>query len=234
MPIYYGSRTLKKEKGLYKSKRRIASKSKKLTTSKVKAIAQKIIDKNTEFKRIVRALPATAVTNITDGLVLWQGPRIPAGTGEMDRNGLEVQLRTLRFKLVFKSIGESNRVRLVLVRYPQSVGIQGNLNDVLVNTSAQNVMISPWLKNGPTKYQIMYNKIHKLGTLGVMDGSYKYQGIQFDVRFPKQGQTLHYDDSTTTNPDKNSFFLYCVADQALASPNQNEVLMYSEATFTDA
>jgi len=204
------------------------------STSSIKKIVQHVIDKQLEFKRILRLLASTAVSNITDGQVLWQGPRIPQGDGEMDRNGLEVQLRKLRFKINFKSIGNSNRVRLILVKYPQAVGIQGNLTDILVNTSAGNVMISPWLKNGPTKYQILYNRIHKLGTLGVMDGSYKYQEVKFDVKFPRQGTTLHYDDGTTTNPDRNAFFLYCVADQALVSPNTNEVNMYSEAVFTDA
>lgn len=228
MPIRFRKGHKKADISAYRSRKR------KLTTNNVKKICQKVIDKNQEFKRILRALPATAVTNITDGQVLWQGPRIPQGDGEMDRNGLEVNLRKLRFNLLFKSIGMSNRVRLILVKYPQAVGIQGNLSDCLVNVSAQNAMISPWLKNGPTKYQILYNKTHKLGTMTVMDGSYKYQEVKFDVKFAREGQTLHYDDGTTTNPDRNAFFLYCVADQALASPNQNEVLAYTQAVFTDA
>lgn len=206
----------------------------KTSVTQVKRICQNVLDKNTEFKRILRDLPATAITNITNGQILWQGPRIPQGTGENDRNGLEVNLRTLRFNLLFKSIGASNRVRIILVKYPQSVGIQGNLSDCLVNVSAQNVMVSPWLKSGASKYQILHNKIYALGTKTVMDGTYKYQSFKFDIKFKKSGQKVHYVDSTTTNPDKNSFFLYCVADQALASPNQNEVVMYSTAVFTDS
>lgn len=203
------------------------------TADGVARIAQRQIDKNLEFKRKLRDLPATAITNITNGQILWQGPRIPAGTGEMDRIGLRVNLRKLRFKYIFKSIGGSNRVRLILIKYPQPAGSAQNLEDCLVNVTAQNVMCSPWLKNGAVKYQVVYNRIHKLGVLGVMDGSYKYQEVKFDISFKKEGESLHYVDATTSNPDKNSYVLYCVADQALASPNQNEVLGYSECVFTD-
>lgn len=222
-----------RREGKTKGRRKHRSSKAKTSVSQVKRICQNVLDKNTEFKRILRALPATAVTNITDGQLIWQGPRIPQGDGENDRNGLEVNLRTLRFNLLFKSIGASNRVRIILVKYPQTIGVAGNLNDCLVNVSAQNVMISPWLKSGPVKYQILHNKIYNLGTKTVMDGTYKYQSFKFDIKFKKSGQKVHYDDATTTNPDKNSFYMYCVADQALASPNQNEVLCYSTSVFTD-
>lgn len=216
-----------------KKRRIIRSSKRRPTTSSVKKICQKIIDKNTEFKRYLRLLPTTALSNVTNGQILFQGPPLPQGDGAMDREGLEVKLRKLRFKAVIKSIGAPNRVRLILVKYSQTVGAAGNLSDVLVNVSAQNVMISPWLKNGPVKYQIVYNRIHQLGTKGVMDGEYKYQNIEFDVKFRKEGETLHYDDGTTSNPDKNCFFLYAVCDLALASPNTNEINLYSEAVFTD-
>lgn len=214
-------------------KRRRTYSKKKVTGSAVKKICQKIIDKNTEFKRYVRLLPATAVSNITNGQILFQGPPIAQGDDTDMRNGDEVQLRKLRFKMVIKSVGASNRLRLVLVKYPQTAGIAGNLGDVLENVTAQNVMISPWLKNGDIKYQILYNKIHNLGTKTVMDGTYKYQNIEFDVKFKKEGESLHYNGPATANPDKNCFILYAVADQALPSPNTNEISCYTTGVYTD-
>ncbi len=214
-------------------RRRVTKSKRRPTTSSVKKICQKIIDKNTEFKRYVRLLPATAVTNITNGQILFQGPPIAQGDDTDMRNGDEVQLRKLRFKMVIKSVGASNRLRLVLVKYPQTAGIAGNLGDVLENVTAQNVMISPWLKNGDIKYQILYNKIHNLGTKTVMDGTYKYQNIEFDVKFKKEGESLHFNGPATANPDKNCFILYAVADQALPSPNTNEISCYTTGVYTD-
>jgi len=205
----------------------------KMTVPKVKRIAQRVVDKNTEFKRYIRVSPVTALTNITDGQLLFQGPQIPQGDTALEREGNEVMLRKLRFKIMFKSIGASNRVRLILVKYSQNVGAAGTLADVLENVSAQNVMISPWKKDGPVKYQIMYNKIHQLGTKTVMDGTYKYQNIDIHVKFPKAGTAIHYADGTTQSPDKNNFVLYAVADQSLASPNTNEINFYAEAVYTD-
>jgi hypothetical protein len=202
------------------------------STSTVKKICQKLIDKNTEFKRYVRELSSTAVVNISNGQILFQGPPIAQGPSALERDGNEVMLRKLRFRLMFKSIGSSNRVRLVCVQYPQTAGALNTLEDVLTNVSTA-PMISPWKKDGTVKYRILYNRVHKLAVLGSMDGSYKYQGINIDIKFPKAGLPLHYDDGTTANPDKNNIMLYCVADQALASPNQNEVQMYTEAVFTD-
>lgn len=207
--------------------------SKKTSTSQVKKICQKIIDKNTEFKRYVRLLPATALTNITNGQILFQGPQIAQGDDNDMRNGDEVKLRKLRFRMVIKSVGASNRVRLVLVKYPQNSGIAGTLADCLLNVTAQNVMISPWLKNGDIKYQILYNRIHNLGTKTVMDGTYKYQNIHFDVKFKREGETVHYNGPATANPDKNCFILYAVADQALPLPNQNVIQCYSTCVYTD-
>jgi len=214
-----------------RKKRRTAKST--VSVARVKRIAQRVVDKNTEFKRYIRDLPVVALTNITDGQILFQGPPIPQGDSALQREGNEVMLRKLRFRLMFKSIGASNRVRLVLVKYKQNVGAAQTLVDVLENVSAQNVMISPWKKSGPVKYQIMYNKIHQLGTKTVMDGTYKYQNIDISVKFPKAGTALHYADGTTSPPDKNNFILYAVADQSLASPNTNEINLYTEAIYTD-
>lgn len=209
------------------------SKAIKTSKSKIVQICQKVIDKNTEFKRYVRVSPVVALTNITDGQLLFQGPQLAQGDSALEREGNEVMLRKLRFNVMFKSIGASNRVRIVLVKYSQNVGAAGTLIDVLENVGAQNVMISPWRKNGPVKYQICYNRIHNLGTKTVMDGTYKYQSFKIDVKFPKAGCPLHYEDGTTQNPDKNNFILYAVADQALAAPNTNEINLYTEAVYTD-
>ncbi len=216
-----------------KKRRLVRSSKRRTTTSSVKRICQKIIDKNTEFKRYVRLLPTTALNNITNGQILFQGPPIAQGDDTDMRQGDEVKLRKLRFKMVIKSVGASNRVRLVLVKYPQTSGIAGNLGDCLLNVSAQNVMISPWLKNGDIKYQILYNKIHKLNTMAATGGTYKYQNIEFDVKFKREGETLHYNGPATANPDKNCFILYAVLDQALATPNTNEINCYSECVYTD-
>jgi hypothetical protein len=203
------------------------------STSRVKKICQNIIDKNSEFKRFDDELSATSINNITNGQILWKGPMIVQGDTALQRDGNEVFLRKLKFNVMFKSVGNSNRVRLILVQYPQTIGSVGTLSDVLKDVTAQHVMISPWLKNGPVKYRILHNRIYQLGTKGVMDGSYKYQSFKIPVRFPKAGLKLHYDGPTTQVPDKNSLVLYCVADQALTGANMNICDMQTEAVFTD-
>ncbi len=213
-----------------KSYNRSYNKSK--SDKKTRKICQEVIDSNTEFKRYVRDLPATALSNITNGQILFQGPPIPQGDDAISRDGNEVKLRKIKFKMLVKSVGASNRVRLILVKYPQPPATL-DLSTVLINVTAQNVMISPWVKNGEFRYQILYNRIHNLGTKTVMDGTYKYQDITIECRFKKSGETLHYKDAVTANPDKNAFVLYAVSDQALASPNTNELSMYTECVYTD-
>ncbi len=205
----------------------------KLTENKVKAIAQKVVDKNTEFLRLTDTLSATSVSNITVGQPIWKGPSL-TGTSTPARKGDEIQLRKLKFNIMFKSIGESNRVRLVLIQYPQVLGAQSDLSDVLEDVTAQHVMISPYKKNGDVKYRILHNRIYQLGTKGVMDGSYKWQSFKFDIKFPKQGLSCHYDQLTSLYPDKNSMLLICVADQALTGANMNQVFCKTESVFTDS
>jgi len=216
----------------YRSKRRRAV-SKKRSTSTVKKICQKIIDKNTEFLRLTDTLSATSIANITTGQILWKGPQLTAATTPA-REGNEINLRKLRYNVMFKSIGAPNRVRLVLVQYPQNTGAVNTLADVLEDVTAQHVMISPWKKNGEVKYRILHNKVYQLGTKGVMDGEYKYQSFKFDIKFPKAGMKVHYENSTSPSPDKNGIVLYCVADLALTGANMNVCWAKTEQVFTDA
>lgn len=201
--------------------------------AKVKKICQKIIDKNTEFYRYTDTLSATSIANITTGQILWKGPPVTSATTPA-REGDEISLRKLRFNVMFKSVGAPNRVRLVLVQYPQNTGAVNTLADVLEDTTAQHVMISPWKKNGEVKYRILHNKIYQLGTKGVMDGEYKYQSFKFDVKFPKAGLKIHYENSTAAQPDKNGMVLYCVADLALTGANMNICWAKTEQVYTDA
>ena len=205
----------------------------KPTTRQVQKIAQKIFDKNTEFLRLTDTLSATSIANITTGQILWKGPQL-SGSTTPARKDDEILLRKLRFNVMFKSIGAPNRVRLVLVQYPQNTGAANTLADVLQDVTAQHVMISPWKKNGEVKYRILHNRVYQLGTKGVMDGEYKYQSFKFDIRFPKAGLKIHYENSTSPSPDKNGLVLYCVADLALTGANMNVCWAKTEQVFTDA
>lgn len=216
-----------------KKRRLVRSSKRRPSTSSVKKICQKIIDKNTEFKRYVRDLAPTALNNITTGQILFQGPQLPQGSDALDRDGDEVMLRKLRFNILTKTTTKPNRVRFILVRYSQPPATL-DLSTVLLNTTAQNVMLSPWIKNGDIRYQIVYNKIHRLGTMGVMDSEIKYQQFKIDVKFNKAGDKLHYNGPVTQNPDKNCYVLYAVCDLAFTpTTGLNEIQMYTEAVFTD-
>lgn len=211
------------------------------TVARVKEIAQKVYDKNVEYLRLVDTLSQTSVSNITVGQPLWKGPLLstiqPSPTPtplNVLRKGEEIQLRKLKFNLMFKSIGASDRVRIVLIKYPQLAGATNNLTDVLQDVTAQHVMISPWKKNGNVKYQILHNQIYNIGTKGVMDGTYKYQSFKFSIRFGKSGLNVHYADATVNSPDRNSLLLMMVADQAPASPNGIECWAKIESVFTDS
>lgn len=204
-----------------------------ITVNKVKKIAQSVVDKNTEFLRLTDTLSSTSIANITDGQILWKGPQLSASTDPL-REGDEINLRLLKINIMFKSIGAPNRVRLILVRYLQPTGAVNTLADVLEDVTAQHVMVSPWKKNGEVKYKIEHHGIYRLGTMGVMDGEYKYQSFRINVRFPKQGMKIHYENSTSPSPDKNGFVLYCVADQALTGANMNVCWAKTEQVFTDS
>ena len=214
-------------------KARIPRASAKPTTRQVKKIAQKIFDKNVEFLRLTDTLSATSISNITTGQPLWKGPLLAATTTPPRKDDM-ILLRKLKFNVMFKSIGESNRVRLVLIQYPQVLGATADLSDVLEDVTAQHVMISPYKKNGDVKYRILHNRIYQLGTKGVMDGSYKWQSFKFDIKFPKAGLPIHYDSAASTAPDKNSLLLMCVADQALTGANMNQAFAKVESVFTDS
>jgi len=204
-----------------------------ITKSKVKKIAQNVLDKNSEFKRRLDYLAETTLTSITTGHVLFDGPQVAVGDGAENRDGLIVNLRQLRFKLGFRYKGDPVKIRLIGVRYPQG-SESPSLSDLLTHPTAEQCMISPWLKRGPVKYSIWCNKIVSLGGDATMSGTFKEKYINMNVPVPKAGQKLTYEDGSTQTPDKNRYTLFAVCNilPALAE-NRPQVNMFTSTVYTD-
>ena len=127
---------------------RIVRKSKALTKaqkSSVKKIAQKVVNKNTEWKRRLDYQGGIGMTSLT-GHVLFDGPEISVGDGGEQRDGLTVMLRKLRFKLQCAYKGIPTKVRLIGARYPQGSS-SPNLADLLTHPTATQAFYSPWLRS---------------------------------------------------------------------------------------
>lgn len=206
----------------------------KMTTAKVKHIAQNVINKQTEFKRRLDYITNQTITSISTGMVLFDGPQLAAGDGAENRDGLEVSLKSLKFKLMFKYESIPVQVRLILVRYPQG-SESPSLSDLLTHPTSSQVMISPWLKSGPVKYSVLYNKIIKLGGDSTMSGTYKEKIVDFSVKLARAGQKICYESGTTQTPDKNRYTLFAVQN-ILPAVNADRVQVngFVSTGFTDS
>lgn len=213
-------------------RRRVRSSARKMTTSKVKKIAQKVINKNAEFKRRLDYIPVTAITSITTGHLLFDGPQILNGDGSEERDGLQVTLKKMKFDLQFKYESIPTQIRLIGVRYPQGSATP-SLADLLSHYST-NAIISPWVKAGTVKYSVWCNQIVKLGGDATMSGTYKNKQVSVQVKLPAAGQKLTYESGTTQPPDKNRYCLFAVANilPALAA-DRPQVAGYVSTVFTD-
>jgi hypothetical protein len=215
-------------------RRRVRSGSRKMTTSKVKRIAQKVINKQTEFKRRLDYITNQTITSISDGHVLFDGPQVAVGDGAENRDGLEINLKSLKFKLLFKYESMPIQARLILVRYPQG-SESPSLSDLLTHVTASQVMISPWLKAGPVKYSVLYNKIIKFGGDSTMSGTYKEKIVDFSVKLPSSGQKIVYENGSTQTPDKNRYTLF-VVQNILPAQNADRLQVngFVHTGFTDS
>lgn len=215
-------------------RRRVRSASRKMTTSKVKKIAQKVINKQTEFKRRLDYITNQTITSISTGHLLFDGPQIVSGDGLEQRDGAQVNLKSLKFKLLFKYESVPVQVRLILVRYPQG-SESPSLADLLTHPTNSQVMISPWLKNGPVKYSVLQNKIIKLGGEATMSSTYKEKIVEFAVKLPSSGQKITYESGTTQTPDKNRYSLF-VVQNILPALNADRVQVngFVSTGFTDS
>ena len=204
-----------------------------MTEKKVKKIAQNVIDKQSEFKRRLDYLAETTLTSITSGTVLFDGPQIAVGDGAENRDGLIINLRQLRFKLGFRFRGDPIKVRLIGVRYPQG-SESPSLSDLLTHPTAEQCMISPWLKRGPVKYSIWCNKIVSLGGEAAMASTFKEKYVNLAVKLPRSGQKITYESGTTQTPDGNRYTLFAVINILPGvADNRPQVNMFTSTVFTD-
>lgn len=204
----------------------------KLTMSKVKKIAQNVVDKNSEFQRRLDYLAPTAITNITAGHILFDGPQLVTGTGSEERKGLKSRLRQLKFKIGLKYEGYPVNIRLIGIRYPQ--GSSSPSFSQLLSHASTNAIISPWVKDGPVKYQVWLNKIVRLGGDASMASTYKEKYLDIKVKLPKDGYELSFETGSTQTPDKNRFVLFAVPNIMPSTVSDRPVAeVFTSSVFTD-
>lgn len=207
--------------------------SKKMTATKVKKIAQSVINKQVEFKRRLDYQSGIQLTSTANGHILFDGPQIVSGDGAEQRDGLQVQLKKLRFKLQMAYKGVPTKVRLIGVRYPQGSQTPA-LSQLLTHPTATQCFYSPWLKAGEVKYSIFCNKVVSLGGDAVMTSTYKERYSNISVKLPKAGQRLTYSDGTTQTPDKNRYVLFAIPNHIPAISDDRVIVSnFTETGFTD-
>ncbi len=206
---------------------------KKMTANKVKKIAQSVINKQVEFKRRLDYQSGIQLTSTANGHVLFDGPQIAVGDGAENRDGLQVQLKKLRFKLQIAYKGVPTKVRLIGIRYPQGSEAP-TLADLLTHPTATQCFYSPWLKSGPVKYAMFCNKTVSLGGDAVMTSSYKERYVNISVKLPKAGIRISYEDGATQTPDKNRYTLFAIPNHIPAIADDRVLVSnFVETGFTD-
>lgn len=216
--------------------RRLRSK-KKLTVSKVKKIAQKVIDKQVEFKRITPQIALNVLDTLL-GKTVFDGPAIPEGDGIDARTGNQVMMRKMNFKCVLQHGVRQVHVKMVLIRYSTGLGISGPspaipaIGDFLQDPA--NPFTSPWLKDSAYKYKVCYNKVHTLGTVGVMPADRFLKYFNISVKLPKAGEKITYENNTTQTPDKNRYCLFAIPDYVSTDvPARAAFKAYATIGYTD-
>lgn len=198
-------------------RRRVRSSArKKITVSKVKKIAQKVLNKNLEFNRIYNSIGSTAINNPTAGHVLFDGPVVPTGDEVFSRGGNEINLKHLKFLCRLKYQSEMTKIRFILVRYSSGAGVTPALSTVLQFTGV-NIQVSPWLKDSPYKYKVLYNKTHTLGTSALMSNYLKTKQFEIIHKCGAAGTKITYENSGTQVPDKMRYVLYALPDRVPSS-----------------
>lgn len=206
---------------------------KHLSKSAVKKIAQNVINKQVEYKRRLDYLSGVTLTSQSAGHVLFDGPQIAVGDGAENRDGLQVQLKSLKMKLLFDYKGVPTKVRLIGVRYPQG-SESPSLSQILTHPTDTQCMISPWLKAGPVKYSVFCNKIINLGGEADMASTYKEKYVDIKVKLPKSGQRITYESGTQQTPDKNRYTLFAITNFTPAiAGDRAHVSLFTQTGFTD-
>lgn len=210
---------------------------KKMTVSKVKKIAQKVIDKQVEFKRSTPQI-ALAVLDDLLGKVVFDGPQIAQGDEVDMRQGNQIMMRKLNFKCILQHGVRQVHVRMTCIRYSTGLGISGPapltpaIGDFLQDTA--NPFTSPWLKDSPYKYKKVYDKVHTLGTVGVMPADRFLKYFNISIKLPKAGEKITWEDNTTQTPDKNRYVLFAIPDYVSTDvPARAGFKAYATIGYTD-
>lgn len=210
------------------------SKGRRRRTTTIKTVEKRVreLEKGVEYKRkCLKDQNGTLTAQV--GQLLYQGPIMPRGDAQAQREGNEVALKQLKFHFQLQTAaGNPDRCRILLVKFPQNSGtvlLKNVLEDVDTKT---NIMLSPYKKDGRVKYQVIYDKIHSCGeqnTNGTIALAY------FNIKI-KMSQICQWDEDDTAQdtaaPVKNMYAIFAQSANAYAS-NAMKYVFSSAAVYTD-
>ncbi|AXH78177.1 MAG: hypothetical protein [Cressdnaviricota sp.] len=212
-------------------------------TQSVAKIAQDVLDKNSEWKRLISdKIPSTLATvsqvplDQLSGLLVYDGPLIPQGNDVSNRNGNRVQMRSLKFNLTLKFGSQPVQVRMVLIRYSNGYAISGptpNVPDLATFLQdATKPFLSPWLKDSGFKYKKCYDQIIMLGGTSIMTTTKKQKF--FKIALKDKNKKIIFENQTDQVPDKNRYCLFAIPNIVPSLPaDVPQIQCYSSVSFTD-
>ncbi len=212
-------------------------------TQSVARIAQEVLDKNVEWKRLISdKIPTTLATvslvplNSLNGLLTYDGPLIEQGDGLNQRNGNRVQMRSLKFNLTLKYGATPVQVRMVLIKYSNGYAISGpsplvpDLATFLQDPTKP--FLSPWLKDSGVKYKKCYDKIHSCGGSAIMTTTKKQ--VFFSIKVNDKNKKIVFESGNSQVPDKNRYCLFAIPNIVPTLTSDIPAIeCYSSCSYTD-
>lgn len=191
----------------------------------------KSLEKNVEKKWAEVEQSYTPALNWIGSRLL---PNIDGGVGtgsERDRIGNRITLKSLQCFLRIQAGDASNKVRVIIIRWPQSTGAS-NVGDALstpavVLGSSILPIQSLYKKASPILFKVMYDR-----TFSVNSTTADTRLAKISLKLPKSGMVLYYENETDTQPTKGLLDMYVVSDsQAVAHPL---VVANTRITYADS
>lgn len=153
------------------------------------------------------------------GTITWISQCIE-GTGEQDRDGLDIYPVSIEFKVAMLLGDSTNLMRLIIFKErgsPVDIGNYPTLQSIIdvASVTSSNPVVALRTYENKSKYKVLFDKTYSLAT--------NWQPVQFDKHYmklkPKDKTTYLNAGTGTTDRGQNHYYILAVSDSgAVAHP----------------
>lgn len=187
---------------LYKGKKKVVRRRKKVTSSALVSRVQKLERKTAgvEYKYLDTT---TASASLSQSPALVQLTNMAQGDGVSQRSGDSITVVSILVKAVFttQTAGDNNFIRCLLVQDRQTNGAIATIGDVLLDASAQDNIVSPLNLDNKHRFRVLADRYFEVNDQGVNAALWhEYKKCNIKIRYDANAGDI-------TDLSSNSLFL---------------------------